>query len=67
LVLARYSPDTVPYNTLVKEAQGYDLPRLEARDISRWHIHEIRKQLEEDPRHPLYIITVRDFGYRLVV
>ncbi len=29
------------------------------------HIHNIREKLEEDPRHPAYVLTVRGFGYRL--
>jgi DNA-binding response OmpR family regulator len=30
-------------------------------------VHEIRRLLESDPRHPKLIITIRDVGYRLVV
>jgi two-component system, OmpR family, alkaline phosphatase synthesis response regulator PhoP len=29
------------------------------------HIHNIREKLEEDPKNPAYILTVRGFGYRL--
>jgi DNA-binding response OmpR family regulator len=29
------------------------------------HIHNIREKLEEDPKSPTYILTVRGFGYRL--
>ncbi|HSK46704.1 MAG TPA: response regulator transcription factor [Coriobacteriia bacterium] len=29
------------------------------------HIHNIREKLEEDPKNPSYILTVRGFGYRL--
>jgi DNA-binding response OmpR family regulator len=29
------------------------------------NIHRIRKEIEPDPRHPRFIITVRDYGYRL--
>jgi len=66
VVLMRHSPRAVSYEVLVKEAQAYDLSRAEARDMARWHIHEMRKVLEADPRHPSYIITVRDIGYCLV-
>jgi DNA-binding response OmpR family regulator len=66
--LVRHSPQTVPYDTLVMESQGYQgLSRIEAKEITRWQIHEIRKVLEEDPRNPRMIITVRDVGYRLVM
>ncbi len=68
VTLARHSPDAVPYDKLVSESQGYQhLSRAEAKDITRWQVHEIRKLLEPDPRHPRFIITVRDVGYRLVV
>ncbi len=68
VTLARHSPHPVTYEKLVLESQGYEhVSRAEAREISRWQMHEIRKLLELDPRHPHFIITVRDVGYRLVV
>jgi DNA-binding response OmpR family regulator len=50
----------------VAEAQGYTVTRAEAREMARWHVHELRKVLEEAPRHPRFIITVHDIGYRLI-
>ena len=68
VTLVRHSPHPVTYEKLVRESQGYQhLSRAEAREISRWQMHEIRRLLEPDPRHPVLIITVRDVGYRLVV
>lgn len=68
VTLARHSPHPVTYEKLVMESQGYQhLSRAEAREISRWQMHEIRRLMELDPRHPQLIITVRDVGYRLVV
>jgi DNA-binding response OmpR family regulator len=68
VTLVRHSPNPVTYEKLVLESQGYQhLSRAEAREISRWQVHEIRRLLEPDPRHPQLIITVRDVGYRLVV
>lgn len=65
--LVRHSPDVVPYEMLVMESQGYKgLTRAEAREVTRWQIHELRKALEEVPRQPHFIFTVRDVGYRLV-
>lgn len=29
------------------------------------HIAELRRKLEEDPAHPVHILTVRKVGYRL--
>jgi DNA-binding response OmpR family regulator len=68
VTLARHSPNPVSYEKLVMESQGYqDISRVEAREITRWQMHELRSLLEPDPRHPQMIITVRDVGYRLVV
>ena len=68
VTLVRHSPHPVTYEKLVLESQGYQhVSRSEAREIARWQMHEIRKLLEPDPRHPVLIITVRDVGYRLVV
>jgi len=68
VTLVRHSPQPVTYEKLVSESQGYqNVSRAEAREIARWQMHEIRKILESDPRHPQLIITVRDLGYRLVV
>jgi DNA-binding response OmpR family regulator len=64
--LLRHSPEPVTYETLVREVQGYDLSRAEARELARGQAHELRKALETDLRHPRYVITVRDVGYRLV-
>ena len=68
VTLVRHSPHPVSYEKLVSESQGYqNVSRAEAREIARWQMHEIRKVLEPEPRHPQMIITVRDLGYRLVV
>lgn len=68
VTLVRHSPHPVAYEKLVLESQGYQhVSRAEAREIARWQMHEIRKLVEADPRHPQLIITVRDVGYRLVV
>jgi DNA-binding response OmpR family regulator len=64
--LVRHSPNPVSYETLVMESQGYKTTPVEAREMARWRIHELRKALETDTRNPTYIITVRDVGYRLV-
>ena len=67
VTLVRHAPQPVTYEKLVQESQGYQHLRGGARDITRWQMHEIRKLLEPDPRHPQLIITVRDVGYRLVI
>jgi len=65
--LLRHAPKAVAYKTLVKETQEYDVTALEARDLARWRIHELRHMIEVDPQHPQYILTVRGFGYRLAI
>jgi DNA-binding response OmpR family regulator len=64
--LLRHSPAPVTYNVLVKESQGYDLCQAEARSLVRGRMYELRKALEPNLRHPQYIITVRNVGYRLI-
>ena len=64
--LIRHSPAPVSYQKLVKESQGYDLSRVEAQEMTRWRIHELRKAIEPDPKHPRFIQTVRGQGYRIV-
>jgi DNA-binding response OmpR family regulator len=66
VTLVRHAPNVVDHQTLVRESQGYDLSRVEAIDICRWQIHELRKGLEVDPQKPVCIITERGVGYRLV-
>lgn len=65
-VLLRFSPNTLGYQKLVMEAQGYETTPIEAKEVTRWRIHELRKAIEADSRNPRYLITVRGEGYRLV-
>jgi DNA-binding response OmpR family regulator len=65
--LLRHAPKTVEYKTLVKESQGYDADLIEAREMARWRIHELRKIIEADADRPQYILTVRGTGYRLAI
>ena len=65
--LLRHAPKVVPCKALVKESQGYDVANVEARDLARWRIHELRQLIEADPNRPQYILTVRGIGYRLAI
>ena len=65
--LIRHAPKAVAHKTLVKESQGYDTTIEEARNLTRWRIHELRKMIETDPRQPRYLLTVRGTGYRLAI
>ena len=65
--LLRHAPKAVPYKTLVKESQAFDTTTVEATDLARWRIHELRHIIEVDAQHPQYILTVRGIGYRLAI
>jgi len=67
VVFARHSPDIVDYQTLIAEAQGYDMDRREAQELSKYHIHVLRDVLEPDSKQPRHILNVRGVGYRLLV
>jgi len=67
LTLLHHAPKAVSYRALVKESQGYEATIVEARDMARWRIHELRHVIEADPRQPQYILTVRGIGYRLAI
>jgi DNA-binding response OmpR family regulator len=67
VTLLRHAPKAVTYKTLVKESQAYEVDLVEARETARWRIHELRKVIEVDPKHPQYILTVRGTGYRLAI
>ncbi len=66
VTLLRHSPNPVSYEVLVKESQGYEMTRIEAQEMARWRIHELRKAIEPVPGKHQHIITVRGQGYRLV-
>ena len=65
--LLRHAPKAVAYQTLAKESQGYDVAIVEASDLARWRIRELRKLIEVDPERPQYILTVRGTGYRVAI
>lgn len=67
VTLVKHSPNVISCEDLVAESQGYAAGPVEAKEMARWRIHELRKVLEPDSRHPRYIITVRGTGYRLVL
>lgn len=67
LVLVRHSPNVVDYQTLVAEAQGYQVDAREAQELTKWHIHNIRQATESDSHHSVHVINLRGTGYRLVI
>jgi DNA-binding response OmpR family regulator len=67
VVLARRSPEVVNYQTLVTDAQNYQVDSVEARELAKWHMHVLRQALEEDTQKPRFLLNVRGSGYRLLV
>lgn len=66
IVLARHSPQTVDFQTLVAEAQGYQTDAREAQELTKWHIHNIRQAIETDVHSSIHVVNIRGSGYRLV-
>jgi DNA-binding response OmpR family regulator len=66
VTLLRHSPRAVGYESLVLESQGNSVTDNEARSTSRWQIYQLRHSIEPDADNPIYILTVRNIGYRLV-
>ncbi len=67
VTLVRHAPNPVTYEVLVRESQGYEMTRGEAREMARWRIHELRRAIEQDTKKPRYLITVRGSGYKLTI
>jgi DNA-binding response OmpR family regulator len=50
---------------LVRVVRDYDSESLnEARQIIKWYIHRLRKQVEPDASNPRHIVNIRGVGYR---
>ncbi|HNS52512.1 MAG TPA: response regulator transcription factor [Anaerolineae bacterium] len=62
--LVHNAGQTLPVGTLVAKIWGYaDEAGPEALRVA---IYRLRRKVEPDPRHPQYILTERDVGYRFV-
>ena len=55
--------DTLPRARLLQEVWGYS-PRVESRAVDH-SISRLRKKIEVDPAHPVFLRSVRGVGYRL--
>lgn len=67
VVLAQRAPQVVGYQELVQAAQNFSANPVEARELTKWHIHALRQSLEPDPANPRYLLNVRGKGYRLLM
>ncbi|MDI3341001.1 MAG: response regulator transcription factor [Sphaerobacter sp.] len=61
--LARHRGHVCPTRRILDEVWGYDYYG-DSRTVAV-HVHSLREKLEEDPRRPRLIETVRGVGYRL--
>jgi two-component system response regulator RegX3 len=50
---------------IVRDVLHYSCSLLEARDLSKSHIHRLRRKIEPSPGAPRLILCVRGAGYRL--
>lgn len=57
------APQPLNQRKLVNSALNYDCEDSEAREITKWHIYQLRQKLEVDPSKPTLIRTVRFQGY----
>ena len=63
LLLAKH-PGTAYSRQAILEALWDESPVGDERAVDV-HIHNMREKIEEDPKNPTYLITVRGYGYRL--
>jgi DNA-binding response OmpR family regulator len=61
--LVEAAPQPVAPRELARRALHYDPQEIEARQTVKYHVHQLRRKLGEDPRSPKYIKTVRYKGY----
>ena len=63
--LMQNAPRVVPPLELVQVMREYKLEDpYEARQIIKWYVHRLRRQVEPDPSNPRHILNVRGVGYR---
>jgi two-component system OmpR family response regulator len=61
--LVEAAPEPIAPRELARRALHYDPQEIEARQTVKYHIHQLRRKLGDDPRSPRYIKTVRYKGY----
>ncbi len=67
LVLARHAPQVVEYQTLVAEAQGYQVEFARGAGNGQSGISTISAwRLSQMLHNPTYLFNVRGIGYRLI-
>lgn len=64
-VFARHRGEVLSREQLLQEAWGYSR-ELNTRTVDN-HVVKIRQQIEDDPNHPRFLVTVHGVGYKLAV
>jgi DNA-binding response OmpR family regulator len=65
LALAKRAGEVIDCQELLRLVWGYDAEEIEARELVKVHIRQIRRRLGLDPEKHYYIRSVRGFGYML--
>jgi two-component system KDP operon response regulator KdpE len=65
LTLTKRAGETIGCQELLQVVWGYDAGEIEARELVKVHIRQIRRRLGLDPEQHHYIHSVRGFGYVL--
>ena len=65
LTLARHAGEVIGSRELLREVWGYEASQIEARELVKVHIGQIRRRLGLDREAHHYIHSVRGFGYML--
>jgi two-component system alkaline phosphatase synthesis response regulator PhoP len=60
--LIEHRGETIPREDLLSKVWGYDT-QMNTRTVDV-HMVWLRQKLEENPKYPEYIVTIRGFGYR---
>jgi len=65
LALAKRAGEVIDCQELLRLVWGYEAEEIEARELVKVHIRQIRRRLGLDPEKHYYIRSVRGFGYML--
>jgi DNA-binding winged helix-turn-helix (wHTH) protein len=65
LTLAERAGEVIDCQELLRTVWGYEAGEIEARELVKVHIRQIRRRLGLDPEKHHYIQSVRGFGYML--
>lgn len=64
--LACHAGQVVSYRELLRHVWGFEAGEMEARDLLKAHVRQIRRKMGPDVQRSEYLKSVRGFGYMLV-